>query len=176
VRCNINAAAHNRRAQSPRGRLRRLAALHGRARSAPMDHPRPDAEPHVRTPGAKEVTAPWDHKAARGLRPHCTVLPRRGSHRGAAIHGSLRTCAPGQPSSGERTTRNPVRDENTRGSRRIGCASAPAHFMRRQATGPRQRPGGSSPNPGTGARLTYLCYGLQVGTDSWIIKPCVMVQ
>jgi hypothetical protein len=95
--------------------------------------------------------------------PHRTRFTWLGSHRaGAHQSNDTRHLTPPCPRY-RAQERGPhlVHNQKPRGSHRLSCASATCNSLRRQATGPQQRKGESSPNPRSCARLTQVFGGLQ---------------
>jgi hypothetical protein len=115
--------------------------------------------------GSSGVAAPQGRCGARSPPPpHRTRLTRLGSHRAGATPNDTRQLTllcPKTLSSGGRTTFSAVHDQKPRGSHRLSCASATCNSLRRQATGPQQRKGESSPNPRSCVRLTQVFRSLQ---------------
>jgi hypothetical protein len=112
--------------------------------------------------GVDRVTA---RDAAQGPRLHRIAPASLGS--GAIEHGAhqsndTRHLTPPCPRY-RAQERGPhlVHNQKPRGSHRLSCASATCNSLRRQATGPQQRKGESSPNPRSCARLTQVFGGLQ---------------
>jgi hypothetical protein len=116
--------------------------------------------------GIESVDAPQGRCGARPPPPpHRIRLTWLGSHRAGPRQSNdtqqLTLLCPKTLSSGERTTLSPVHDQKPRGSHRLSCASATCNSLRRQATGPQQRKGESSPNPRSCVRLTQVFRSLQ---------------
>jgi hypothetical protein len=131
---------------------------------------RPDGEPasiveNIKKMGRRVVAPQARCGASSPLPPHRTCLTWLGRHRAGARQSNdtqqLTFLCPKALSSGERITLGPVHNQKPRGSHRLSCASATCNSLCRQATGPQQRKGGSSPNPRSCARLTQVFCDLQ---------------
>jgi len=130
----------------------RAAAVTSKARHSPMSRPAASPVDCEQTLVAGEIERQRLRSAGR-----TTASPRLSK----------------TPSLGARRRRHELgRTLKPRGSRRLSCASATCNSLRRQATGPQRRKGGSSPNPRSCVTLTQVFHGLQAGKVSWNALSC----